>query len=116
MYDWPSRTPRKERGRSRPIRGSATLTTVESRKTIPDPSTAAARIQRERVILSERSTSPSRRLFCARSARARCLPPHPSRGERGTRVVRGAPAGPGRGGGREPVVGLGRGRGGEEGR
>src|SRR5205807_1271013 len=83
MYDWPSRTPRKERGRSRPIRGSATLTTVESRKTIPDPSTAAARIQRERVILSERSTSPNRRLFCARSARARRLPPHPSRGERG---------------------------------
>src|ERR1700674_2007139 len=46
MYDWPSRTPRKERGRSRPIRGSATLTTVEPRKTIAEPSTAATRIQR----------------------------------------------------------------------
>src|SRR5438876_8870905 len=49
-YDLPSRTPRKERGRSRPMRGSATLTTVESRNTIPDPSTAAARIQRARLI------------------------------------------------------------------
>src|SRR5436309_9883890 len=45
-YDWPSRTPRNRRGRSRPILGSATLTTVESRNTIPEPSTAAARIQR----------------------------------------------------------------------
>src|SRR5438105_14989576 len=45
-YDWPSSTPRKSRGRSRPMRGRATLTTVESRKTMPEPSTAAVRIQR----------------------------------------------------------------------
>src|SRR5438876_11138261 len=45
-YDWPSRTPNRDRGRSRPILGSATLTTVESRNTMPDPSTAASRIQR----------------------------------------------------------------------
>src|SRR5258707_2629665 len=32
------------------MRGRATLTTVESRKTIPEPSTAAARIQRLVVI------------------------------------------------------------------
>src|SRR5229473_2133423 len=51
MYDCPSRTPRKARGRSRPMRGSATLTTVESRNTIPDPRTAAARIQRCLVTL-----------------------------------------------------------------
>src|SRR5205823_1037717 len=105
MYDWPSRTPRKERGRSRPIRGSATLTTVESRKTIPDPSTAAARIQRERVILSERSTSPSRRLFCARSARARRLPPHPSGGGRGHQGCQGGGGWAGRLEGEDTVVG-----------
>src|SRR6202035_2443467 len=44
--------PNQSRGRSRPMRGRATLTTVESRKTMPDPSTAATRIQRLAVTVS----------------------------------------------------------------
>src|SRR5437870_4115732 len=44
--------PNQSRGRSRPIRGRATLTTVESRNTMPDPSTAATRIQRRRSVMS----------------------------------------------------------------
>src|SRR6058998_322019 len=61
-YDWPSRTPRKRRGRSRPILGSATLTTVESRKTIPDPSTAAIKIQRL-VLTSLSEIAPTQDVF-----------------------------------------------------
>jgi uncharacterized protein len=49
MYDCPSRIPKKDDSSSRPIVGSATFTTVESRKTIPEPRTAAARVQRELV-------------------------------------------------------------------
>src|SRR5438132_13136891 len=71
-YDWPSRTPRNRRGRSRPILGSATLTTVESRKTIPDPSTAAARIQR--LVLM-------RCLLCSASAIGRRAAPQASSSE-----------------------------------
>src|ERR1700693_2345868 len=43
--------PNQSRGRSRPMRGRATLTTVESRNTMPDPSTAATRIQRRRSVI-----------------------------------------------------------------
>ena len=40
--------------RSRPITGSATLTTVLSRNTIPEPSTATASTQRPRPLEKER--------------------------------------------------------------
>src|SRR3989441_4255225 len=70
MYDWPSRTPRNVRGSSRPMRGSATLTTVESRNTIPDPSTAAVRIQRERLICTS-EIPPAEEVF--QHPRAGCL-------------------------------------------
>src|SRR2546427_3263127 len=46
MYDWPSSTPTRVAGSCLPIAGRATLTIVESRKTIPDPSTTAASVQR----------------------------------------------------------------------
>ena len=40
-----------EASRSRPISGSATLTTVESRNAIPEPSTATARTHRPGALL-----------------------------------------------------------------
>src|SRR3989440_1871848 len=70
MYDWPSRTPRNVRGSARPMRGSATLTTVESRNTIPDPSTAAVRIQRERLMCTS-EIPPAEEVF--QHPRAGCL-------------------------------------------
>src|SRR2546430_6374876 len=69
MYDWPSRTPRNVRGSSRPMRGSATLTTVESRNTIPDPSHAEARIQRERLICTSEISPPEEVFQHARAGR-----------------------------------------------
>src|SRR5581483_10014601 len=42
----PSSTPRNWCGSSRPIRGKATLTTVESRKTAPEPRTTAISVPR----------------------------------------------------------------------
>src|SRR5437879_3278014 len=46
MYDWPSSTPTRVAGSCFPIAGRATLTIVESRNTIPDPSTTATSVQR----------------------------------------------------------------------
>src|SRR5258707_386069 len=46
MYDWPSSTPTRVAGTCLPMAGRATLTIVESRKTIPDPSTTATSVQR----------------------------------------------------------------------
>src|SRR6185295_17952683 len=54
------------RGRSRPILGRATLTTVESRNTIPDPRTAAKRIQNLLRLMTTPSLGEKRsRVLCA---------------------------------------------------
>ena len=49
MYDWPSSTPTTVAGSCSPMARSATLTMVESRKTIPDPRTTATSVQVRRV-------------------------------------------------------------------
>src|SRR2546423_9853052 len=60
MYDCPSRTPNSVLGRSRPIFGSATFTTVESRNTIPDPRIAAMRVQRCSLVIAPAAPSTGR--------------------------------------------------------
>src|SRR3954468_423770 len=65
MYAWPSRTPTTLVGSSRPILGSASVTTLPSRKTIPDPMMTAIRIQRPAVLsaFAVNPTSPSPPIF-----------------------------------------------------